>query len=176
MLGGGRAELTQADGKLAIKVPASDRDPVDTVILLELEGSAMDLPAITPSGGVKATASNVYQKMFEEYGPEMAFDSDNETRWATDSGTRQAWIAADLGRQVKVQRVRIAEAAPYAGRVKKFDFQYRQGGEWKTIFTGTTLGEKFQRRFEPVTAREFRLNIQDATEGPTIAEIELVEK
>ena len=32
------------------------------------------------------------------------------------------------------------------------------------------------RTFSPVTAREFRLNILDATDGPTIAEIELLER
>jgi hypothetical protein len=44
------------------------------------------------------------------------------------------------------------------------------------IFTGATLGEQFQKSFEPVTAREFRLNILEATEGPTINEIKLSEK
>jgi hypothetical protein len=72
--------------------------------------------------------------------------------------------------------VRIEEAGPYAGRVKQFEFQYRDGADWKTLFTGTTLGEWFQRKFDPVNAREFRLNILDASEGPTIAEIEFFEK
>ena len=42
-------------------------------------------------------------------------------------------------------------------RVKKFQFQYRHGGEWKTIFSGTTLGETYQKHFAPVTAQDFRL-------------------
>ena len=41
---------------------------------------------------------------------------------------------------------------------------------------GTTLGRGFQKQFPPVTAREFRLNILDATDGPTISEIEFLEK
>ena len=49
------------------------------------------------SEGKKATASNVYQKQVSNYGPQAAFDGDSETRWATDSGTKQAWIVADLG-------------------------------------------------------------------------------
>ena len=57
---------------------------------------------------VKATASNVFQKQTSHYGPQEAFDDDGETRWATDAGTKQAWIAADLG---KPQRHRSACAS-----------------------------------------------------------------
>ena len=73
-----------------------------------------------------------------------------------------------------VSRVRISEA--YPNRVRQFTFQYRDGNDWKTIFAGTTLGENYQKSFQPVTAREFRLNVLDATQGPTINEIELLEK
>jgi hypothetical protein len=60
--------------------------------------------------------------------------------------------------------------------VQKFEFQYRNGGEWKTLFSGTEIGAAFSRSFAPVTAAEVRLNILDATEGPTIWEIELSQK
>ena len=40
------------------------------------------------------------------------------------------------------------------------------------ISSGTALGDDFQSSFSPVTAREFRLNILEATQGPTINEIE----
>jgi alpha-L-fucosidase len=60
--------------------------------------------------------------------------------------------------------------------VQKFEFQHRAGDEWKTIITGTTIGGQFEKSFPAVTAQEFRLNILDATDGPTIAEIELGEQ
>jgi alpha-L-fucosidase len=176
LLTGGQAQARQADGKLTVTVPAAQHDAVDTVVRLELDGSAMDLPTLALGSEVKATASNVFQGQGEEYGPQQAFDNDSESRWATDSGTKQAWIAADLGKTLTIQRVRIEEAAPYAGRVKQFEFQCRDGAEWKTLFTGTTLGRRFQQQFPPVTAREFRLNILDATDGPTLSEIEFLEK
>ncbi len=116
----------------------------------------------------------MFQQEETEYGAAQAFDNDTQTRWATDGGTKQAWIAADLGKALTIEGVRIHEAAPYAGRVTKFDFQYREGSEWKTIFSGTQLGDRFQKHFTPVKASAFRLNILDASEGPTIAEIELV--
>ena len=73
-----------------------------------------------------------------------------------------------------IARVRIHEAI--AERVRKFELQYRDGEAWKTIFSGEKIGHAFAQTFPPVTAREFRLNILDATDGPTIAEIEFTDK
>ena len=174
LLGGGRVAVKQGNGSLVVTVPTAERDAVDTVIRLELDRAATELPTVSMAPTVKATASNVYQKHVHEYGPAMAFDNDSESRWATDGGTKQAWIAWDLGKRLNIQRVRIEEAV--GGRVQKFEFQYREGSEWKTIFTGQKIGEWFQKKFEPVQAQEFRLNILDATDGPTIGEIELFEK
>jgi len=172
LLGGGKIGVEKKDGQVLITVPAALRDAMDTVVKLSLDGSAMDLPALEMQPEVKPTASNVYQNQNADYGPELAFDNDSTTRWATDQ--KQVWIAADLGKPRAIRGLRVEEA--YAGRVQKFEFQYRDGDDWKTIFPGTTLGEHFQKTFEPVTAREFRLNILDATDGPTISEIEFLEK
>jgi len=175
LLNGGKVEFSQKDGKLSIIIPQTTLEPVDTIVKLEVDRPAMKIPVVTHVSGIKSTASNVYKGQNEEYGPQQAFDNDPQTRWATDSSTKQCWIAADLGKATTIQSVRIQEAADYADRVTKFEFQYRDGGEWKTIFSGTKIGTKFHKKFTPVTAREFRVNILDATDGPTIAGIELSE-
>jgi hypothetical protein len=64
---------------------------------------------------------------------------------------------------------------PYDQRVQKFEFQVREGSEWQTVFTGTTLGANFSRTFPPVTTKAIRLNILDATDGPTISEVQVTE-
>ncbi len=174
LLDGSRVTVKKRDGKLLITLPAAGRDAIDTVVKLTLNGSAMDLAAVERRQNIKATASNVYHNQVADYGPQCAFDGEGATRWATDDGTKQAWIAADLGRPQTIQRVRIEEAFP--GRVRKFECQYNDGAQWKTIFAGTTLGGHFEKQFEPVTAREFRLNILDASEGPTLSEIEFLTK
>ncbi len=171
LLGGDEIKFTQQDGKLTLTVPTAVRDANDTVIKLTLAGSAMDLPVLKIPATVKATASNVYQNDNENYGAQQAFDGDEQTRWATDGDTKQAWVAVNFPTPKIVHQVRISEA--YAGRVHKFELQYRLGNEWKMIFTGTKLGEHFRKSFPAVTAQEFRLNILDATDGPTINEIEL---
>jgi alpha-L-fucosidase len=172
LLGGGAVVFEQAGGKLTLKVPRTARDPIDTIVRLELEGSAMDVPIMAQTSEIRATASNVFQGMVDEYGPEAALDKDPQTRWATDAGTKQAWIRWDLGKPQTISGVRIDEALEK--RVQRFEFQSLDGRQWKTLFAGQTIGPDFQRSFSPVTAREFRLNILDATEGPTITEIELI--
>ncbi|HEX4262879.1 MAG TPA: alpha-L-fucosidase [Verrucomicrobiae bacterium] len=170
LLDGVKVDAVNRDDKLVITVPADRRDSMDTVVKLQLDGSAMDLVAMEPATKIKTTASNVYRNQVSDYGPQMAFDDDSDTRWATDQDTKQAWITATLASPQTVGSITISEAYD---RVRKFEFQYRDGADWKTIFVGTALGEKFHQKFAPVTAREFRLNILDATQGPTINEIEL---
>jgi len=172
LAGGAKVDVVKKDGKISISVPRDERDAMDTVVKLQLDGPATNLVAIDAGKNIKATASNVFQNRQSDYGPQFAFDEDDQSRWATDDGIKQAWITATLPAPQTIEGVSISEA--FAGRVRKFEFQYRAGDNWKNIFSGTTIGEQFEKHFSPVTAREFRLNIMDATAGPTINEIELL--
>jgi alpha-L-fucosidase len=171
ILGGGKVKFVKQNGKLIFTISFAQRAAADTIIKLKLAGSAMDVPVVEIPPTFKATASNIFGGEDANYGPQNAFDDDLQTRWATDNGTKQAWIAVDFLKTKTFSRVHISEA--YPNRVQKFELQYRAGDDWKTIFAGTTLGADFQKDFPPVTAQEFRLNILDATQGPTINEIEL---
>lgn len=171
---GGPVQFEVTNGILRVTVGSAARDANDTVVKLKLAGPAMDEPAVDISPEFQATASNVYQNDQASYGAGMAFDEDAQTRWATDNGTKEAWVAVSYTNVRTVNCVRIKEA--YPGRVQQFELQYRRDDAWQTIFAGTTLGENFERAFSAVTAKEFRLNILSATEGPTINEIQLLSK
>jgi alpha-L-fucosidase len=173
LMSGEAIRVEQNGGTLRLEIDPSMIDPMDTIVRLQLDGSAMDIPPIALPSGITATASNIFRKQEDVYGPARAFDGDPKTRWATDAGTRQGWIAADLGRARTIRRVEISEAI--GERVRKFEFQARVDGEWKTLFPGSALGRRFVRKLNPpVVAQEFRLNILEATEGPTLSEIELI--
>ena len=176
-LTGGAVECQQGEQGLTLKFPGANRDEIDTLIELELDGSAMALAPVSGSSsggtlvfGAKATASNVWQKD-DGYGPDKAVDNDDGTRWATDSGTKQAWLELDLGKPKEFSRVAVKE---WGDRVRAFELQYRAGAEWKTIFKGDKVGNDFRKTFPAVTAQVVRLNILDATEGPTIEEFQLL--
>ena len=178
VLSGGKAEVRQTTTGLEISVPESDRQPIDTVLALELDRSALDLAAVDVPGAVslttkaKATASNTYHNQ-AEFGPDKAVDGRSDTRWATDAGTKSAWLEIDLGQPKTFSRAAIKQAFPELKRVRKFAIEYWQDEQWKTICRGENLGTNFTTKFEPVTAQRLRLNITEATDGPTIFEFQL---
>jgi alpha-L-fucosidase len=171
---GGAVTVKQTNKAIEISVPKSYRRDLDTIIVLKLNGPAK---TISPRGLLsnsltaekKARASNIFQKN-ASYNSSKAVDDDPATRWATDSGTQQAWLEVDLGKPTTFNRVKINEEYD---RVQEFELQYRDGNHWKTFARGTRLGHDYSKQFEPVTARYVKLNILKATEGPTICEFQL---
>jgi alpha-L-fucosidase len=179
VLSGGAVRVTSGEDGIRISLPLEDRSPLATVIELTLDGPAFAVTPVavasTPSGslafGAKVTASNTF-KNDATYGPGKAIDDDPETRWATDSGTSEAWLEIDLGAPITIARVRIDEPEQYQ-RIRRFAVQSWQAGSWKTLLRGTAIGPDWSRSFEPVTSRRIRLHILAATEGPTLREFQL---
>jgi alpha-L-fucosidase len=179
LLTGGTVPVVQTDSGITLTVPQPDSQNADTVVKLTLDGPAQEIPPldVTRPGvikpNMKATASNVYRRD-PAYGPDKAIDGEDDTRWATDGGTKQAWLEVDLRQPVTFNSVEIDEA--YAGRVRSFELQYADGLQWKSFYRGTTLGERFTAKFGPITAQRVRLNVLDATDGPTITEFRLLHR
>jgi alpha-L-fucosidase len=178
MVTGGKAEVRQTTSGIEISVPEGDRKPIDTIVALELDGDAnriapIDVPRPIPlSEKAKATASNVFQNI-SEFDAGNAVDGRSDTRWAADAGVKQAWLELDLGQPKTFRRAKITEAFP--NRVQKFELQRMEGSEWKTFYTGTTIGNNWLKSFAPVTAQKVRLNVLEAIDGPTIWEFQLFE-
>ncbi|NQT04277.1 MAG: alpha-L-fucosidase [Planctomycetes bacterium] len=174
IMSGGTVTVKQTNKAIEISVPKSYRRELDTIIVLELEGPAKTIsPRALLSSSLtaekRARASNVFQKN-AAHNASKAVDDDSATRWATDSGTQQAWLEVDLGKPITFNRTKIDEEYD---RVQEFELQCRDGNRWKTFARGTKLGHDYSKQFEPVTARYVRLNILKATDGPTICEFQL---
>jgi alpha-L-fucosidase len=175
ILTGGTVTVRQTNESIEISVPEAYRQEIDTIIKLDMDGPAEEIaPVSLPSASLayrkKVQASNVFQKN-RNYGPDKAVDDDPTTRWATDSGIKQAWLEVDLGKPMTFNEIKISEAYD---RIRKFELQCKNEGQWKTLARGTTIGSDCLKNFEPVTAEQVRLNILDATEGPTIWEFQLL--
>ncbi|MGB2862764.1 MAG: alpha-L-fucosidase, partial [Sedimentisphaerales bacterium] len=175
VLTGGTASVKQTDEAIEISVPEASRHEIDTIIKLQLDGPADELaPVGVPSASLahekKVRASNIYQKN-RHYGPGKVVDDDPATRWATDTGTKQAWLEVDLGKATTFNQVKIVEAYD---RVQEFELQYKNSTQWKTFGRGTKIGADYSKTFEPVTVRQVRLNILDSADGPTIWEFQLL--
>ena len=87
---------------------------------------------------------------------------------------QQGWLEVDLGKPLTFRKAAISEA--FSPRVQSFELQAKQGDTWKTFHTGTTLSANAQVSFNPVTAQFVRINILQASDGPTIREFQLMEK
>jgi alpha-L-fucosidase len=176
VLTGGEAAVRQTSDGIQVSVPPASRDPIDTIIRLELDGPAKEIPIVKPphkSGslafGKKAIASNYYQNSVT-YAPGKAVDDDWDTRWGCDYGTHSCWLEVDLGEPQTFRRALISE--PY-GRVKQYELQVWKDGQWQAFHRGTAIGESHTAVFPPVTGQRVRLNILRATEGPSIWEFQL---
>jgi alpha-L-fucosidase len=175
VLTGGTAQIKQTPEGIEIIVPAADRQEIDTIVVLELDGPAAEANPRTMASssvamGKKAAASNVFGNNLAAHGPDKAFDDDPETRWATDAGTHEAWLEVDLGEAVTIDRAIIQEA--YGERVQSFELQHKRDGQWQTFARGQKIAEGLEVKFEPVAAQVVRLNILKASEGPTIWEFQ----
>ena len=174
----GGADVAQSDTGLVVRVDAALRDAAATVVKLEIEGDSMSLePIATASGGTslttgaKATASNVFQKS-SRYGAAMAVDGDPETRWATDAGTKQAWLEVDLRYETEISKAVVQEWEGDRGRIRKLEIRVKDGEAWKTVASADTAAKPLV--FPAVKARHIRLEILDAKDGPTVEEFHLM--
>jgi alpha-L-fucosidase len=178
VLGGGQACVKQTAAGIEIAVAKSERQDIDTIVALQLDKDASGIRPIAVGSigqslteGKPAKASNVYQNN-SGYAAAKAVDGDDETRWATDAGTKQCWLEVDLGKAETFDRAMIDECVEYGVRVKSFELQSGEGSDWKTFFKGAAIGKSRELRFSPVTARHVRLNIE-GDHGPTIYEFQL---
>lgn len=178
LLTGGRMSVYQIPEYVQLFVPEIFRDEIDTIIELELKTSAMEIPPLSTlpkslTTGKKAEASNVYRGM-NEFGPASAVDGDSSTRWATDHGVTNAYLQIDLGTPQKFNYVAIEEA--YPGRITNFELKYLKNNNWIAFYKGKHIGGRFETSFPPIKAQHIRLEILNATEGPTIYEFQLYNK
>ncbi len=151
----------------AVNVPATGTYAVQMRVAVVNRKQVMDVAEVSAMPSAKSSsASNVYRGRIALSGAGAALDDDPVTRWATDGNVKKAWMEVDLGKVTEFSRVLIVEGT--WNRVRKFQVQYKAGDTWKTIVEGSKLGERFEKEFTPVKARHVRLNILEATVGPTI--------
>ncbi len=93
-------------------------------------------------------------------------------RWATDAGVHEARLEIELPEPRRIDRIQIHEPAEYQ-RVESFELQYlSQEGQWQTLHQGKQIGPDWKLRIPPTTVGRLRLNILQASEGPTLWEFQ----
>jgi alpha-L-fucosidase len=98
-------------------------------------------------------------------------DGDKNTYWATDDGIRQGSVELDFGSPKTIKYVVVQEYIRLGQRVRAFDVEVMQHGQWVKVATGTTIGYKRILRIDPVETSAVRIHITDARACPVINEI-----
>ncbi len=105
--------------------------------------------------------------------PKTITDHQMTTFWTTKEEKEAGTINITLPQIQKVDVLCLQENICIGQRIEKFHLEYKEGELWKIAGKGTTVGYKRLVRFAPVTAKEFRLVIEESRLNPTISELGL---
>jgi alpha-L-fucosidase len=89
------------------------------------------------------------------------------------TGERAAIAEIDLGRLATVAIARLEEDITKGQMIAAYTLTGSDGGEWRTLAKGTTIGYARLDRFEPVSLRRVRVSIDDAVAPPVPVRIKL---
>jgi alpha-L-fucosidase len=82
------------------------------------------------------------------------------------TGARTAIAELDLGRTTSVTIARLEEDITKGQMVAGYTLSGSDGGEWRTLSKGTTIGYARLDRLEPAPLRRVRVTIDDAVASP----------
>jgi hypothetical protein len=126
-------------------------------------------PRVSLGQGKPITASSQYAE--PGYDPARAVDGDPKTRWASDFAARSGWLEVDLGVEKEIGSVLVSEIE--WPETREFAIEIKQGGAWKEVARGTTIGEEKEIGIAPVKARFVRLNVFKAERPVNINEFQI---
>jgi len=109
----------------------------------------------------------------KQYAASKTTDGDKETYWATDDGVTTGALELDFGTPQRVNYITIQEYIRLGQRVKAFEVDAKQDGEWKKVAGGTTIGYKRILPLGGVETSALRVRITDAKACPLIANVEV---
>ena len=147
-------------------------------------GKPLPTGGTTLSKGAAVTASSTYPP---EFPAAKAVDGGMETRWT--SRDTLPTLTVDLGTEQDFDQIDIFEYQDTrdggngftnyrTNRIRQYTVDVQQGGEWRTVYYGDApMGDCKVIRFpQPVTARQIRLRVLEATAPPSIYEFNVIRR
>lgn len=189
LMNGGAVEVKQTEQGITVTIGKSDLQPVDTIAVLELAGSAENIapveePNLTRARAVKVTASS-FRGDAKQFKPENTVDENRATYWTTEQGVTNGWLEYDLGKPCTFSRAILDEGDD--GWIRHVQIQIKVGEEWKNAFEYKHGHPELWKmipmelfcpefKFASVTARIVRVKILSATQSPVIREFKLYQR
>ena len=175
LMDGGKIKLTRQDKGYTIEFAEKALKPVDTIVELEMAGNAMEIQpmeitAQSLSYNKKVTASSNPNPNW--HGISSINNGDWSGHfWMPSQEDKTPWAEIDLGKTEKISKAILYESGQ---SVKSYELQYLSGDQWKTGYTGTTIGSKSEITFPPFSAQKVRLVLKGFEKVPGIYEIVLL--
>ncbi len=158
LLTGGDVRVEQTATALVVTVPAASRQPVDTLVRLDLGGSAEDLPVMALPPEVTVTASAT-RAPAAKYAPAFAQDSDPETQWSAPEGQGSATLELAFARTRTIRSVKF-EDPQRPIHIQAYAVDAWNGSAWVQIFQHDNIGAWLSAdEFAPVTTSRLRVRI-----------------
>ena len=164
---GRKLATTRESERLVISVPPTAPDPIDSVVVLELEAEPVVVPL--PSAGATAIAS----ASLPNNGPENALDGTGAKRWRAPEDVKSAWLVVDLGKPTAISGFGLDEPDVWPRMKQKFTLEVLDGSAWRKTAEGQTSGHGLTKTIPPATARKFRLTMECEKGSPGLAELQL---
>lgn len=102
-----------------------------------------------------------------------ALDSDPDTVWSAPEGAHSAVIDLDFAQPISFDRALMMEWLVSGQNVQKYTIQVLDASKWRSVYAGTTIGQKKIDIFPRATTQHVRLNILSASSTPRIREFQL---
>ncbi len=178
----------QKNNRLKVRVPASELNDIDNIVVLHLDSDAENLKVIESALPVdiahnkkgysssevrgKYSAANV----FGEPGVVIQEGARHKLSWIPSSKDETPWLAVDLGSEVEVDQIEIREQVRIV-RTRKFTLQCKKGDEWVTFYKGVNPGLDFTVKFKAIKARHVRVVFNEVEYGsPSISYFKVYQK
>jgi alpha-L-fucosidase len=100
-------------------------------------------------------------------------DGNPETYWCPRDGEKDSFIKIDLGMSTIVNRIVLGEYIRLGQRVQAFTVEGLEGGKWKKLIEGTTIGHKVIRKFPAINTSAIRVTFNKSNAVPLISDLEL---
>lgn len=154
-----------------INLPKINPDSINTVIVVEYAGQ-LQPDNFTMSGKIITSSS---QKN-EDKSVKNLLDGDRLTVWEAAAGEGKATLEIDLLKPTTIATL-IADEPwhPWENKSQHIILQYKDGANWKIITELNTSGSGITKNFTPVTARYFRMFIENKNQEPTLCEWQMYE-
>lgn len=113
--------------------------------------------------GDVANLSNMHRRLQTLFATDLAAHS--SAAWRA-TGMRTAVLDIDLGRTRRVSVADLREDVTHGQAVARYTLNGTEGGAWRLLAHGTTIGYRKLDRFDTASVRRVRLTIDDAVAAP----------